>query len=142
VIDFENLNEFTIGIKEEFDIKMPRDFCNSVCWTSLVYEDYLYYDLVVKIDYTKKNVFYVILGHLILKYSGKYIFDNLLYKIIESIKEVEINYKKLELTEEEQLEILNLAKQVKIELPKLKIFTDADALIELEKKEYLESQQK
>jgi hypothetical protein len=141
--DYQPLKEFFSELEEDYILEKDMYFGGSVNWISLVEEnEYHIPEPYYQCDYTKKNIFYVILGYLILKYSNKYILDNFLYKITKSIKEIEINYKKLELTEEEQLEILNLAKQVKDGLPKLKVFTDSHTLIELEKKEYLESQQK
>jgi hypothetical protein len=93
-------------------------------------------------DYTEINLFYIYIGYFTLKYSGKYILRYFLDAINASIVEVERNYQNFDLSEEDKIEILNLAKQVKEGLPKLKIFETSTELIDLEIKEYLESQQK
>ena len=135
MLDFMSIKEFYEGINYEFDIKRPNQRKGSLTWSALFYEDAWNYDLAVNTDYTFKNVFYVYLGHLICKH-GKYILEHFANCITASIQEIEENYMNLDLTAEEQLEILEIARQVKDDLPKLKVFSDSVSLIEQEIKEY------
>lgn len=135
MLDFMSIKEFYEGINYEFDIKRPNQRKGSLTWSALFYEDAWNYDLAVNTDYTFKNVFYVYLGYLICKH-GKYILKYFINTINSAVQEVEKNYKDLDLTSDEQLEILKIARQVKDDLPKLKVFSDSVSLIEQEIKEY------
>jgi hypothetical protein len=106
----ESLAEFFGWLEEDYANEDVL-FDGSISELSAFLEDD--YHIEYHYDYTRKNVFYIILGHMLIKY-GKYIFDDYLRLVNEAITEVAMNYDKLELTKEEQLEILNLAKQVKM----------------------------
>lgn len=133
---YESLQEFFEGINYEFEVKLPRDYPWSITNMALACrEDFYYNNIFVLRDYTFINVFYIYIGHLICKY-GKNILESFLNSIKSAIEEVEKNYKDLDLTSDEQLKILEIARQVKDDLPKLKIFSDSVSLIEQEIKEY------
>jgi len=133
---YESLKEFFESINYEFEVKLPRQSPWSITNMALACrEDYYHNNLSVIKDYTFISVFYVYVGHLICK-NGKYILESFLSHINESIAEVEKNCKNFDLTADEQLEILEIAKKVKQDLPKLKVFPNSTSLINLETEEY------
>jgi hypothetical protein len=138
--NWESLKEVLDNLEYDFTVKLQRAPYSA---TNMAYysEDSFHYDIVVLKDDTAKNVIYVYIGYLLCKY-GKYIHQHFVECITNAVNEIEENPATLDLTVEEQQEILEIARKVKKDLVKLKVFPNSVSLIELEEKEYLESQQK
>lgn len=132
--DFGTFKNYLNDLDYEFNIKLFRDYPYSVCNKALFCENDWGINSTSS-DYTERNLFYVYLGHLICKH-GKYILEHFANCITASIQEIEENYMNLDLTAEEQLEILEIARQVKDDLPKLEVFPDSTSLISRETEEY------
>jgi hypothetical protein len=139
---YRDLKDLFYGIDAAFEYEFSpnKPYFNGVCSVTLSEENEIHLDETASFGNGEIAMVYVYFGYLTLKYSGKYILRYLLKKINEALIEVEENYKNFDLTEEEQIEILSITKQVKEGLPKLKIFETSTELIDLERREYLESQ--
>lgn len=118
---YYNLSEVKEFIGYTFETQMPRDYENSpIVTASICFDEH---EGIMSEGLTEYVVFALIIGKYISKYNNR-IFIGQYNIVMSAIEKALDNSSQIQLDEEEKTEIIELAKELKEQLPKMVIEYD------------------